>query len=62
MPPDDACPWIPRRLCSREDVLPHPLVTGIGVFALQSIRQVNMSSTRLQILRMERVDIVEMPL
>jgi hypothetical protein len=34
MAPDDACPWIARRLCSRENILPHPLVTGIGVFAL----------------------------
>ena len=53
MPPDDARPGILRRLRGREAILPHPLAIGIGVFALQRIRQVDVSSTRLQILFME---------
>jgi len=38
MTPDDACPWISRRLRSREDILPHPLVTGMWIFALKRVR------------------------
>jgi predicted nucleic acid-binding Zn ribbon protein len=60
MAPDDARPWISRRLRRREDILPYPLVTGIGVFALQRIRQVDVPSTRLEILRMKLFDVVEM--
>ena len=61
MPPDNACPWVSRRLRRREDILPHPLTTCVGVCALQRIRQVDVPSARLEILRMELVDVVEMP-
>ena len=62
MLPEDARPWVPRRLRGRKDILPHPLVTGIGVLALQCLWQVDVSSTRLRILRMQLVDVVELPL
>src|SRR5919108_6327715 len=39
MPPDNARPWVPRRLRGWEDILPYPLAIGIGVFALQRIWQ-----------------------
>src|SRR5215510_12325407 len=61
MPPDGARPWVPRRLRGRKDILPYPLATRIGVFALQCIRQVDMPSPRLYILRMQLLDVVEMP-
>jgi hypothetical protein len=62
MPPDDARPWVPRGLGGREDILPRPLTTGMEVFALQRIRQVDVPSARLQILLMPLFDVVEMPL
>src|SRR5262245_23267296 len=62
MPPDDARPWVPRGLGGREDILPGPLMTGMGVFALQRIRKVDVHSAGLQILRMPLFDVVEMPL
>ena len=62
MPPDDSRPRVLRRLRSREDLLPYPLAAGIGVFALQGIRQVYVPSTSPEILHMKLLDIVEMPL
>ena len=62
MAPDDARPWVPRRLRGRKDILPYPLATRIGVFALQCLWQVDVTSTRLHILPMQLLDVVEMPL
>jgi hypothetical protein len=62
MPSDDARPWVSRRLSGREDILPHPLATGIGVFALQRIRQVDVPSASLPVPLMQLFDVVEMPL
>ena len=60
MPPDDAHPWVPRGLDGREDLLPRPLTTGMGVFALQRIRQVDVPNARLEIMLMQLFDVVEM--
>ena len=47
MPPDEARLGGPRQLRGREDLLPHPLATGIGVFTLQRIWQVDVPSASL---------------
>src|SRR5262252_2329008 len=60
MPPNDTCPWVPRWPRGRKDILPYPLATRIGIFALQGIGQVDMPGTRLHVLRMQLSDVVKM--
>src|SRR5262245_13646278 len=61
MPPNDTCPWVLRWPRGRKDILPYPLATRIGIFALKCIGQIDMPSPRLYILRMQLLDVVEMP-
>ena len=62
MPPDDTRPWGPRRPRGRKDLLPYPRATRLGICTLQCIGQIDMPSPRLYILRMQLLDVVEMPL
>ncbi len=60
VPPDDACARVARHLGRRKDLLPHPLVIGMRVFALQRVREVDASTACIEILCVEVLDVQQM--
>jgi hypothetical protein len=60
VPPDAACARIARHLGRRKDILPHPLVIGVRVFALQRVREVHAPIACREILGVEVLDVQQM--
>jgi hypothetical protein len=60
VPPDDASARVARQPGRRKDLLPHPLVLGVGVFALQRVREVHAAPACREILGVEALDVHQM--
>ena len=60
VPPDDASVRVARQPGRRKDILPHPLVIGVGVFARQRVRKVHASTACIEILCVEVLDVQQM--
>ena len=58
--PDAACTRVARQSGRRKDILPHPFVMGIGVFALQRVREVHAAPTSREIVGVEVLDVQQM--
>ena len=62
MPPDAAGARVARQSGRRKDILPYPLVMGVGIFALERVREVHTSTAGFEILGVEVLDVQQMRL
>ena len=57
VPPDAACARVTRQPGGRKDILPHPLVMGIEVLALERVRKIHVVTAGRAILAVEMLDV-----
>ena len=60
MPPDDASARVAGEPSGRKHVLPCPVAIGMGIFTLQSVREIDGPMACLQITRVQVFDALEM--